>query len=333
MVPMKYHVYIWLETLGRQLTTTIELPEDSMHWTNAQLNDLIRAQVDPMAKGAVFNNYRIDGLREHDDLPPPPPPAWLAYADTRSVFPNHHPAFGPQLQYQWSEFLSSVLGHAWGNSQDWKLGAPGFGYPPASDEIEKVYIPYRSKRLTLTDEIPHGWCLASSHGQGHLGVCHPSIHVPSLFSGISTDRNNFSGSPENPVNFISPRPGKPLFCAQTHPVFYVALYEFWQYLHELPLWAYLPTTSIITDNRNNADWTAQTMLSLGLAASSFRWGWWSMLNHAFPQHSRALDILKQHYPDCHSDGTIAYCPLGMELSPELCVFPPKLRIFIDPLGR
>ena len=315
MIPMKYHVYIWLETLSRQLATSIDLPDDAMALTNSELNGLIRTQVDPIALGDAFKDYRIDGLREHDDLPPPPPPAWLVQDDTKNAFPNHHPIFGSALHYQWSQFLGTLLSNKWADTRDWIVGPSGLGYPNIPTQVEKSYVPYRRKHAPLVEEVPSPWQLMPNLGQGHLGLHHPSIVVPNL------------------TPFLSLRAAKPLFPAQTHPLFCVALYEFWKYLHAQPLWAYLPSSSIITDNRTNADWTPETMMGLGLSASVFRWGWWSMLNHAFPPHSRALDILMQHYPDSHSNGDINPCPLGMELSPELCTFPPKLRIFIDPLGR
>ncbi len=312
MVPMKYHVYIWLEALSRQLSTSIDLPDHAMDLSNSELNGLIRTQVDPLI---ALKDYRIDGLREHDALPPPPPPAWLAYEETKNAFPNHHPIFGDHLHYQWSEFLGSLLGKTWASARDWTLGPDGLGHPTFPDKIEEGYVPYRKARVHWVDEISTPWILMPNMGHGHLGMCHPTIAIPNL------------------SRFISPRPGKPLFSAKTHPSFYVALYEFWAYLQALPLWAYLPSIGVVTDNRYDAKWTPETMLCLGATASTFRWGWWSMLNHAFPANSRALDFLLRHYPKAHSDGSINPSPMGMELNPEFCTVPPKLRIFIDPLGR
>lgn len=323
MVAMKFYVYITPSSLHRQLVTEVDLPTNSIGLPSEQLAELVRATIAPItptgpsAKSVLFNDFTVDGLREKGRVADVPIPAWLNHADTRSIFEGHHPMVGPVKDFLWREFFNSLFGRHWLRQKEWVVNDQNLGYPVLDlSEHSALDAKFGTGKARLRDHLPPQWTVMSGHNQGHLSTCHPGVLNDSMAAFLE----------------FSPRSSN-LFPARTHPLFYVALYEFWAYLSTQPIWAHPSSMQLVDGNMETAEFNAQTMLSLGLAASTNRWGWWALLSHIFAPRSRALDILAQYHPECYIHGHLSPRPENLELDETLASPPPRLRILNNPYGR
>lgn len=317
---MQYHVYITPSELNRQLTCTIDLPVDAISKPVAELEDLIRGTIAPFTPGikhGLFDEFTVDGLREVGRTRPLPTPAWLASDETKNAIEGHHPMVGPLDHFLWSEFLAGVLSRRWTTNRNWKVNTEGLGYPilelTCQNELNATFGPNKTR---LRPHLPKEWTLSPSSSQSHLSLTHPGV--------VSVGMNSFIEIQAHTSN---------VFPARTHPLFYVALYEFWQYLSTEPAWSHLSPAIMVDENRDTPEFSVQSLVNFGLGAASCRWGWWSLLSHVFAPRSRALDILVQYYPECYEKDQLKPKPSNMEMNTTLASAPPRLRVLHDPYGR
>lgn len=313
---MKFHVYITPTELHRQLTTVVDLPPAVLDLPKRDLVDLVRATIEPFTpcgKTELFKDYTVDGLREKGRVADVPMPAWLSDEFTSTFIRGHHPMVGPLNDFLWAEFLECLLNHQWLKPREWKTNSQNLGFPVLSLTTDSIMrATFGASNTKLRGHLPTQWTAMTMHNQGHLGLAHPGVINRSMteFIQISSTRSH-------------------IFPARTHPLFYVALYEFWQYLNQQPVWAHLAPASLVDVKRDTCEFSAQSLLSLGLNASTFRWGWWALLSHVFAPRSRALDILVQYYPDCYDRIQFSPRPSGIYFT-DIVAPPPRLRILNDP---
>ena len=298
---MQYHVYITPSNLYRQLTTVVELPATAIELPRLDLDTLIRTTIKPLTntgKTGLFNHFTVDGLREVGRVGELPTPAWLASTDTENAIVGHNAIFGGAHEFLWSVFLDDVLCQRWMQKNDWAINSKHLGYP-----VLELDYKYNKETSTFGDghklcsHTPKGWTLSSADHQGHLSMSHPSI--------VTLDMHNFLNTSANM---------KTIFPARTHPLFYVALYEFWKYLSKEPLWAYLPPLNVVKENPDSPEFNQQSLVNFGTFAATYRWSWWLLMSHVFSPRSRALDILVEHYPQCYEHNILMPHPIKIQLS-------------------
>ena len=314
---MKFHVYITPSALHRQLTAVVDLPPASIELSTPELDTLIRltiAPLTPTTKTTLFNEYTVDGLRELGRIGELPTPAWLASAETEHAITGHHAMLGTTKEFLWMEFLNGVLGRKWTQERDWKVNENNLGYPILElTNQSSLLATFGAGKEKLRSHLPNGWSLNFGQTQSHLSVAHPGV--------VSASMHNYLDMAPGAAN---------VFPARTHPLFYVALYEFWQYLAKEPIWAHLSPSITVDENRTNPEFSKQTILNLGLGAATYRWSWWMFMSHVFSPRSRALDILAKYHPNCYDGHHLMPRPANMEMNATLASVPPRLRVLNDP---
>ena len=312
---MKYHVYITPVELEHQLTTVLDLPAGTIELPTAPLKTLIQKTIAALTasdKTGLFEDISIDGLREKSKIEAVPTPAWLSDVTTATFITGHQAARGSLHDFLWSEFLNSLLPGHWTHQHRWKVNEKGQGFPVLDfSNLHDTDADFCQTKKQLRSDIPPGWHVLPGGNQAHLNVVHPGLLTANmeLFLETTALKSN-------------------IFPARTHPIFYVALYEFWQYLCPQPLWAHLPPFVMVDTNLETSEFSPQSLVSLGLAGATSRWSWWTLLSHVFAPRSRALDILVKHYPDCYNNGMLHPRPIGMSMC--LGSAPPRLRVLRDP---
>ena len=320
---MKYYVYITPSELHRQLTCTVDLAKNAIELPSAELEELIRSTIAPFTplntttKNNLFKAFTVDGMREVGRTGLLPTPAWLGSEETKDAIVGHQPMLGSINEFLWSEFLSSVLSRRWPRENEWAVNAQGLGYPRLNNASEAASAAtFGENKTPLRQHLPKEWTLFHNQTHAHLCVTHPGLVNASMHDFLEI-------APKNTA----------VFPARTHPLFYVALYEFWKYLCSEPTWAHLSPAIMVDENRDTPDFSAQSLVNFGLGAATCRWGWWSLISHVFAPRSRALDILAQFHPACYEGNQLSPRPSNMEMNTTTASPPPRLRVLNDPYGR
>ena len=314
---MQYHVYITPSELNRQLKAVVDLPPTSIELPARELEDLIRSTIDPFTgatRNILFKDFTVDSLREVGHIGELPTPAWLASPDTEHAITGHHPMVGSLTEFLWFEFLNSVLSRKWNQNREWKVNDKNLGYPVLELTSQATMLAtYGSQRTKLRTHLPKEWSIFPWNAQSHLSIAPPGVVAVPMQSFLEMV----------PV-------ASNIFPARTHPLFYVALYEFWQYLCKQPIWAHLAPTIMVDENRETPEFSKQSLINLGIGGATYRWSWWVFMSHVFFPRSKALDILAQYYPHCYSGQHLVPRPESMEMDPALACPPPRLRVLHDP---
>lgn len=317
---MKYYVYITPAELHRQLTCTVDLAKSAIELPATELEDLIRSTIAPFTpttKSTLFKEFTVDGMREAGRTSLLPTPTWLSSEETKDAIVGHHPMLGTMNEFLWSEFLHGVLSRQWPRQNEWRTNAQGLGYPVLNKSSASALDAKFGKNQTLLrPHLPKEWTIFHHQTQAHLCISHPGLVNASMHDFLEI-------APKNTA----------VFPARTHPLFYVALYEFWTYLCAEPTWAHLSPAIMVDENRDTPNFSAQSLVNFGLGAATCRWGWWSLMSHVFAPRSRALDILAQFHPTCYEGNQLAPRPNNMEMNTTTASPPPRLRVLHDPYGR
>lgn len=318
MVAMNFHAYLSLPVnFAPMIVADIALPKAAMDLPSDELRSLTHAAVlsgIPKKDHHYFNNFTLNGIREKRKTAPSPTPAWMTDDHTKTIFAQPSRLLGTPNDYQWQMFFTSLFSKSWTSEAPFSLNEHNQGFPVVAPKRGPSLVAFFGKKqVPLDDFVPEGWTIAWQGHNTQLGLFQPSI--------VSKDMHNF-------VEF-SPQASQ-LLSARTHPLFYVALYEFWVYLNTLPIWAHVTSPTIVEGNRITSEFSAENQMAIGLACSTFRWGWWSLMSNMFAPHSRELAMLQQYYPDCFAGGQLLPKPTNWGMDPTLATLPPRLRVLHDP---
>lgn len=310
---MIFQAYLNFANLSNFVIADLDLPDNALDLPSDELRSVSHDAVMkhlPKSSYKVLSDVIVSGIREKVDLGPLPTPAWLLDEHTKTIFPGHHRLMGNLHSYHWSLFFQSLFSHLWKLPGPWLVNSNGQGFPQSMlDVAQQKSIPFGGKTIPLEDLIPTPWLFNMQHRRVPLGLFPPSI--------CENNMHNFVEFTPQACNLLP---------ARTHPAFYIALYEFWMYLHKQPIWAHVHSQMMVDSNRIASDFSFEQHMSIGLACSTFRWGWWSLLNNIFAPSSRALAILQQYYPDCQVNGYISPRPTNLEMDATLVSPVPRLRV-------